>query len=588
MFISFIQNISLLISLSVVHTQVIRRWQRGTLASHFLSGLLFGTVGVLGMATAIVLMPGVIFDGRSIILSLAGLLGGPLTAVIAAAFCALYRLQLGGPGMWVGLSVIFQSTAFGVLFYYLRHRYPGLLSPLPLFVFGLLVNLTMLLLFFKIPELSPETIISHLAGPILLFYPLATVLLGLLFLDQEKHLLNEEKLAVSEERFRAISELALDAILVIDAAGAIVYFSPAAEKMFGYSADEAIGKDAHCLLLPERHRRDYIEVFTQFKETGQGKAIGRVLELTAKHKNGQELPIEIAVSPMVIQGKIWTSAIIRDIRGRKEVERKLADYTLELEELYRRLGEEVNKARQVHERILPKSFPVIPGLSFAAHYQPAEVLGGDFYDVLPVGGKLAFYLSDVSGHGLDGAMLSVFVKHTVKSYVSSLQPEKIAPAAVLRHLAEHFCEENYPEDLYICIFLAVLDLSSLTLSYCGAGFQEPLLVLLGSGEKLELRSRGMFMTSFLPLEVLLLEEKSIALDPGATLFCATDGLAEQGKGGTYYGRRVQEVFFRNAHLPAHLVAQAVVEDFRRFNGGSLRGKDDITFLVLQLDPAGGG
>ncbi len=81
------------------------------------------------------------------------------------------------------------------------------------------------------------------------------------------------------------------------------------------------------------------------------------------------------------------------------------------------MDKEISKAQQVHKQILPQSLPSIETISFAAYYQPAEKMGGDFYDVIHRGNKLIFYLSDVSGHGMDGAMLSLFVKHTINSYI---------------------------------------------------------------------------------------------------------------------------------------------------------------------------
>ena len=72
------------------------------------------------------------------------------------------------------------------------------------------------------------------------------------------------------------------------------------------------------------------------------------------------------------------------------------------------------------------------------------------------------------------------------------------------------------------------------------------------------------------------------LTSGTTIFCNTDGLTEQGTPEAYYRDKLPEFFYENSHLPAHQVAQAVVEDFRQFNNGSLQGKDDITFLVLQV------
>ena len=272
--------------------------------------------------------------------------------------------------------------------------------------------------------------------------------------------------------------------------------------------------------------------------------------------------------------------------ARREAEQLLAEYIEELEGLYRQLDEELEKALRVHERIMPQALPALRGLSFAAHYQPARKLGGDFYDILEKEGKVVFYLSDVSGHGLDGAMLSMFVRHTVKNYVHLTPASHLAPSKILRHLAAEFREENFPEELYLCIFLVVLDLKGGELSCCGAGFQEAPLALLGNGEKKSLVTRGLFVTSYLPLDLLTYNEVSLPLTPGTTLFFHTDGLTEQSVSGDYYRERLAQVFYAHAALPPGLIAAAVNEDFRHFNGGSLQGKDDITFLVLQVDRLG--
>ncbi len=92
----------------------------------------------------------------------------------------------------------------------------------------------------------------------------------------------------------------------------------------------------------------------------------------------------------------------------------------------------------------------------------------------------------------------------------------------------------------------------------------------------------MFITSYLPTEILTLHDETVVITPGTTIFLTTDGLTEQGSEGSYYMDRLPGVFYENAHLPATLVAQAVLNDFRIFNNGSLQGKDDITFLVLQV------
>ena len=282
---------------------------------------------------------------------------------------------------------------------------------------------------------------------------------------------------------------------------------------------------------------------------------------------------------------------------KKQAEEKIQNYTMELElkgmelelkgmeleKLYHQLDEEIDKARRIHERTLPAVLPEIKGISFAAHYQPAAKVGGDFYNVLHLGDRLIIYLSDVTGHGLEGALFNVFVKEAIDSFIT-LKEKDISPEKVLDHLDRQYRRENYPEDYFICIFLAVLDLNTMELTYSGAGFQDAPRVSLGEGVFQTLVSHGLPISSALPRDVLDFQDRKITLTPGATLLFNTDGLTEQSVNGTPYGRRLDDVFQKSCFLPPEAVIQAVNEDFQRFNNGSLQGDDDITFLVLRLEP----
>ena len=273
----------------------------------------------------------------------------------------------------------------------------------------------------------------------------------------------------------------------------------------------------------------------------------------------------------------------KEVGERKKAEQKIAENTRELEHLYRQLNEEIDKARMVHERILPETLPEIQGLSFAAHYQPAKKVGGDFYNVIPAGRKIIFYLSDVTGHGLEGALLSVFVKECIDSYLTLKEDER-SPKAILEHLERQYRRENFPGDYFICIFLAVLDLDSLELTYTGAGFPGPLLVYQDSKQPMTLPSQVPPISSVIPSELYDFREHTIRLYPGTTILMNTDGITEQQVNEEPYDSRLNTVFLASSHLPPEAIVHLINEDFRRFNNGSLQGDDDITFLVMQVDP----
>lgn len=126
-----------------------------------------------------------------------------------------------------------------------------------------------------------------------------------------------------DDRFRIISNTILDAILMMDDKGHIVFWNPAAEQIFGYKESEILGKDLHGTLVPSNYREAFAEGHRAFMETGTGNAIGKVQELTALRKDGSEFPVELSLSPMQVEGRWWAVGIIRDITRRKATEKKL-------------------------------------------------------------------------------------------------------------------------------------------------------------------------------------------------------------------------------------------------------------------------
>ena len=100
----------------------------------------------------------------------------------------------------------------------------------------------------------------------------------------------------SESLMRAITDSTKDAILMMGPTGCISFWNPAAEHIFGYTSKEVIGQDLHQFLAPERYRETCQVAFSKFKETGQGEALDKTIELQACRKNGGELTIELSLS----------------------------------------------------------------------------------------------------------------------------------------------------------------------------------------------------------------------------------------------------------------------------------------------------
>jgi len=132
----------------------------------------------------------------------------------------------------------------------------------------------------------------------------------------------ETALKESEEKFRVIGTAALDAVVLMDPKGNVAYWNPAAQRMFGYKQEETLGKNVHKILMHDKYKEQFAKGFEKFQKTGKGKVVGKVVELDAKHKNGKILPIEISVSPIILQGKFGAVTIIRDMTERKRSEKE--------------------------------------------------------------------------------------------------------------------------------------------------------------------------------------------------------------------------------------------------------------------------
>lgn len=134
----------------------------------------------------------------------------------------------------------------------------------------------------------------------------------------------ERRLRASEERFRAVSETAQDAMIMIDAAGRVTFWNRAAERTFGYTEEEALGRNVHEWLTPARFREKAEAGMAKFSTTGRGDVLGKTVELAAIRKDGVEIPIELSVAGMRLGAEWHAVAILRDITERKRADEQMA------------------------------------------------------------------------------------------------------------------------------------------------------------------------------------------------------------------------------------------------------------------------
>lgn len=134
---------------------------------------------------------------------------------------------------------------------------------------------------------------------------------------------SEAAIRESEEKFRSISDSALDGIIMIDPGGSITFLNRAAEKLFGYRAEELLGKNLHETLAPESYLDKYRQGFPGFRRTGSGPVVGKTVEINCRRKNGETFPAELSVAPLQLNDHWHAVGIVRDITERKKTQEYL-------------------------------------------------------------------------------------------------------------------------------------------------------------------------------------------------------------------------------------------------------------------------
>lgn len=143
---------------------------------------------------------GVVFDGRAIVISVAGMFGGPLPVVMAGGVAIVHRFCSGGIGTLAGIIMIVSSGALGIGAYYGRQRWSFFNRIAGLYCFGLLVHVNVVLWTLILPREIVDKLFESITVPVLVIYPIATVLLGVLLVNLEQKVASDQALRLSWDR----------------------------------------------------------------------------------------------------------------------------------------------------------------------------------------------------------------------------------------------------------------------------------------------------------------------------------------------------------------------------------------------------
>lgn len=329
-------NASLLISFSLIFNFVFQLFRKKNVIRSVLIGILAGAFGVILMMNSVVTIGGVIFDTRSILVSVVGLFFGFIPAIISIVIICAYRIFIGGAGQYAGVLVTVLTASVGLLWRYFR--LPKIYekkktSWLEFYIFGLVTHAVMLAGLLILPSEFLAKTMETVFLPVIIIYPVVAMILCSIGLYIKNNSLTESELKESELRFRAIFEQAPIGIVISDRKG-ILFCNKEYERILGRTQTELISEGWESYT----HKDDLKADVDMLEEVWAGTSTGYSMIKRYIKSDGTIIWVRIFVSPLKFTNEKLDNylCMISDITQAKKSE----DALVESEEEYKKLFHE--------------------------------------------------------------------------------------------------------------------------------------------------------------------------------------------------------------------------------------------------------
>lgn len=242
-----------------------------------------------------------------------------------------------------------------------------------------------------------------------------------------------------------------------------------------------------------------------------------------------------------------------------------------------RMQEELAVAQKIQQSLLPRGGLQAPGLDVFGVSVPCEETSGDYFDYIRrPGGRLAFVVGDVSGHGIGAALLMSTARALLRAFAAGDEP----PAAVVTRL-NRFLSEDVETGRFMTLFYGEVSLRERTLMYVRAGHNEPIVYRRAADRFDELAEGGIALAMMDDFEFDA--TGPVPLEKGDLLFLYTDGIVEamSPEREPFGLAKIEEILRSCRDLPAKEIAERVRSAVRQHTGSDRR-EDDLTLVVAKI------
>ena len=376
----------------------------------------------------------------------------------------------------------------------------------------------------------------------------------------------------SEKRTRLIIESSMNAIVIMDSYGIIADWNQRAEKMFGWTSDEAIGQRLDELVIPARFRSMHRKGLQAFLQGGVASILNKQTEQVALRRDGTEFPVELSVSPLKLGNAYIFSGFIHDISSRKAAEEEFRQARVNLAIAQN----EIRIAQQIQATLSPSAPIKLNGFEITGFCLPADKVGGDYFDYFfRKEAQLDMVIADVSGHSIGPALFMIEARSAIRAQTNLLA----TPSETLVVLNSFLFDDLDKSDYFITLFYLQYNIHTQRLRFANAGHPPPLLFSRYEGEFKKLDAEGLILGV---KKDVVFEERTTMLGAGDLILFYTDGLTEaENANGEFFGlERVKAIVLQDTDKTAQAIIDALFEALRQFCQRTIF-YDDITIMVFK-------
>lgn len=387
--------------------------------------------------------------------------------------------------------------------------------------------------------------------------------------------------------FTAIQNAA-SGILITGPDGTIQYANPSMARFWAMEEPaQLVGMSLHELLGND-------EFATEVMETARrGETISE--EITVPGPEDSEAYAQLSVAPNFDTEGDFVGVVLSllDISNLKKAQRKLEEYAAELHRKNLEMESDLQMAREVQVTFLPRdirAFPMgaedrPPAVSFTNLYLPSGLVGGDFYDIIPLSNtEVGILVADVVGHGMRAAL----VVATLRGLIEQLVREAAEPAAFLRQLNLAYSRifRHIDDRMFATMFYGTYDIRTARLTYSCGGHLPPYVLRRKQGRVQTLEVRGAVQGAAIGLyEDSTYAADTLTFDPDDTLLLYTDGLSENlNEANEYFeSEKLPDCLRRHLGEEDEKILSALIADARAFSGRT-EFEDDVCLLAARFGP----